>query len=262
MLKRIKILFFFLFFVITALYGSGSYSVALVDMGMDYTERDANGIFLDNEKSKKILGSELKYDFFTFCSQAICTNLGIRFLGMSGYSDYKGSYLTSNHPVTSLSSNTIYDLSADYTLIHAMSSFEFLYGLGFGYHFWYRELSSIQNEVYSWFYITPIVGINVNLTSNFKIGMHLKYKYGINPTMQANSIDDTFYLGGENSLECIIPLRYSINKTIDIFTDLVFLKQSIKRSNYILNKAYDAPIYEPSSTDYQQYIKIGATIKY
>ncbi len=257
-----KLLFFSLFFTVTVVYGSSSYSVALVDMGMDYTERGEGGIFLDSEKSKNILGSELRYDFSTSCVQGICANLGIRFLGMSGNSDYKGSYLQNNQSVNSRSSNTIYDLSADYTLIQPVSSFEFLYGLGFGYHFWYRELSSIQNEIYSWFYVTPIIGINVNLTNNFKIGMRFKYKYGINPTMQANSIDDTFRLGGENSLECIIPLRYSINKKIDIFTDFVFSKQSIERSNYILNKAYDAPLYEPASTDYQQYVKIGMTINY
>ncbi len=234
-------------------------------MGMDYTERDANGVFLDSEKSKNILGSELRYDFSTSCEQGICANLGIRFLGLSGYSDYKGAYLTNNQPVTSLSANTIYDLSADYTIRQPVSSFEFVYGVGFGYHFWYRELSSIQNEVYSWFYVTPIVGINVNLTNNFKIGMHVKYKYGINPTMQANSIDGTFRLGGENSLECIIPLRYSINKTVDIFTDFVFSKQNIARSNYLsgyIDGTYYTTIHEPASIDYQQYIKIGATIKY
>ena len=234
-------------------------------MGMDYTERDANGVFLDSEKSKNILGSELRYDFSTSCEQGICANLGIRFLGISGYSDYKGAYLTNNQLVTSLSANTIYDLSADYTIRQPVSSFEFVYGVGFGYHFWYRELSSIQNEVYSWFYVTPIVGINVNLTNNFKIGMHVKYKYGINPTMQANSIDGTFRLGGENSLECIIPLRYSINKTVDIFTDFVFSKQNIERSNYLsgyIDGTYYTTIHEPASTDYQQYIKIGATIKY
>ena len=258
-----KLLVIVLLFAITALYGSNSYSVALVNMGMNYTERDDSGNFLDSEKANSILGYELRYDFDTGCNSDICSNLELRFLGLNGKSDYKGFYLVSHEPTPpTTTSNTIYDMSMDYSYIKPFSIFELLYGVGFGYHFWYRELSSIQNETYSWFYITPIVGMNVNLIHNLQLGIHLKYKYGIDPTMEANLINGSFYLGGADTLECTIPMRYTINKKVDVFIDFVVLKQSIEKSNYLIDRNYNSPVYEPSSTDYQQYIKIGATIKY
>ncbi|WP_304545466.1 hypothetical protein [Sulfurimonas microaerophilic] len=243
--------------------GSGSYSISLVNMEMDYREYDENGLILDSEQSNAILGFELGYDLDLSCSAYGCSNLGFRFSGITGRSDYVGSYIDSGLPYGSLQSTTfniLYDLSVDYTLKKEFSAIDLIYGAGVGYHAWYRELSSTQNELYSWFYVTPVVGISKEVIDNFNIGLIAKYKYGIAPTMIANTISDEFKLGSANTFELSIPVEYSYTDEVNFCIEYVYSRQVIDKSNEITVGTYR--YWEPDSTTNDKYIKIGAIIKY
>lgn len=257
-MKKVVLILSFLSMLV---YGEGSYSVALSKMGMDYTEYDEQGNFLDSETSNQLLGFELDYRF----SLSEKSLIDFKFSGYSGDTEYEGSYLFSGTPLTSTTFNILYDLSVDYIGYKQFSNLTVLYGAGIGYHVWYRELSSTQNELYSWWYITPLVGVKTYLARSLSLGANLKYKYGLNPIMQANFIDEDFILGDANSVEISVPVVYALDKQIDIFAEYVYLKQTIGKSNYIsatVDNVYSDTWHEPASTDHQNYIKIGATIKY
>lgn len=246
-----------------SLYAGGSYSIALVNMNMDYREYNDNGVILDSEKADSILGFELGYGFDLECNDDGCPNLELKALVLNGDTDYVGSYLGSGQPygsVKSTTSNLLYDISLDWTQTDKVHGFGVKYGVGLGYHSWYRELSSTQNELYHWFYITPVLGLSKEITANLNIATLLKYKYGMSPKMKANTIADEFRLGRADTFEVNVPITYSYTEQIDFFAAYIYSRQTIKKSNYIQQGSY---IYwEPDSTTNDNYLKIGATFRY
>ncbi|QOP41945.1 hypothetical protein [Sulfurimonas marina] len=245
--------------------GNGTFSISLVNMELDYTETDVYGNFADSENSNSILGFELGYGLDLSCSNYGCSNLEFNFSGLTGNSNYDGFKIKTGEPYQGTTFNILYDFSVDYTMKKEFSAIDLIYGAGAGYHAWYRELSSIQNELYSWFYITPIVGVSKELIDNFNIGVIAKYKYGIAPTMIANSISDEFKLGSANTFELSIPVEYSYTDEVNFFIEYIYSRQVIKRSNFLsgyIDGDYYENIYEPDSRTNDKYIKIGASIKY
>ncbi|MFT7860830.1 MAG: hypothetical protein ABXS93_07820 [Sulfurimonas sp.] len=218
---------------------------------------------MDSEKKDSIAGFELGYGMNFDCTEDGCPELQFKIMAFDGKTDYVGSYIGSGQPygsVKSTTKNTLYDVSLDMIQNVENKGVDIIYGVGIGFHSWYRELSSYQNELYSWFYITPIIGVSKEISDGFNVGTSLKYKYAIDPKMVANTIDEDFELGGVNTFEVSVPLTYSINEEIDVFAAYTYAQQKIKKSDYVLQGAY--LYYEPKSTDNQQYVKVGVTFNY
>lgn len=249
-----------LFLVGSSLYaGGGSYSLAMINMMMHYTEYDDANVVLDSEKKDSLIGFELGYGMSLDCTEDGCPELQFKVAAYDGKTDYVGAYIGSGQPYGSVQSttrNTIYDVSLDMIQNVAKDDLDFVYGVGIGFHSWYRELSAYQNELYSWFYITPIVGVSKEIVSGLSVGTSLKYKYAIDPKMVANTISGDFELGGVNTFEVSVPVTYALNDEIEMFAAYTYAQQKIKKSNIV--QGY----YEPKSTDDQQYIKVGIEFKY
>lgn len=254
-----------LIFVCGVAQAGGSYSIALAGMGMHYTETDMQGNFADSEKSKSLLGFEANYAIDLNCNSIGCPTLQAAFSAYSGETDYEGSYFESGEPITSTTFNILYDL--DFGVIQKTdgSFLDLHYGLGIGYHAWYRELSSTQNELYYWWYIAPELGISKTFGENFSIGLSMKYKYALLAEMLANDLDEPFTLGDTGTIELTLPLKYQLTKKVALFSEWTYAKQKIGRSDFqngtIGGKYYEG-IYEPDSVDYQNYLKLGVTISY
>lgn len=252
-----------MFCLANSLYAGNTYSLSLVNMEMDYREYNDNGQILDSEQSSSILGFELGYGIDIESSEDRTSNVEFKALVLHGDTDYIGSYLGSGQPygsVKSTTSNLLYDLSLDWTQKDLLKGFGITYGMGVGYHSWYRELSSTQNELYHWFYITPIFGLSAEISEKLNIVALLKYKIGMSPKMEANTIAGEFRLGSADTFEINVPITYSYDEQIDLFATYVYSRQTIKKSNYIQQGSY---IYwEPDSTTNDNYLKIGVSFKY
>jgi len=241
----------------------GSYSLALVDMGIDYKEYGKDGTLLDSERSNTTFGFEVGYEFFLYNTDAQDSSLKFLFSMYDGTTEYVGSYLDdpngSYGDVHSTTQNTLYDLSVEYSNIHTMKQFDFMYGLGLGYHAWSRQLSALQEELYSWFYVAPLVGVGKNF-GQWSLGAVVRYKYGINPTMTANDISEDFKLSKQDTLEVDIPISYAYSEDINFLAEFIYARQQIGASNVV----YDGGngYCEPDSTDHQTYLKIGLKFKY
>ena len=265
-MKGMKFLrIFILFFFVTNLMASGSYSFSLINMQMDYREFDANGNILDSEKANSIFGWEIGYTFNLNCDLKRYSSIVLKASEFSGYANYEGSELISGNPTVSSTYENVYDISLAYLEKRKLENFGILYGLEGGYHSWYRELSSNQNELYYWFYAAPTIGISKEIYKNFDIKLLLKYKYALNPKMKANSFSDDFKLGTTSTIELSIPFIYKYNNQVNIFTEYVISQQNIAKSNFVsgyIDGKYYNTIYEPDSTANNQYIKFGFTFKY
>lgn len=242
-----------------------TYSLSLIGMSMDYNEYDPQDVLLDSETSNTndILGYEmsLAYMFHTHTDNR--DEIGIDIMQLSGQSVYKGSSLGSSDPYGSLVSttqNSFVDTSVKYKHTYLYKRYLSLsYGIGFGYHSWDRKLSSTQEELYEWFSLRPMLGASVNY-NNIDVGMHLEYQYGFNATMQSSNPALDFTLGGADVFEVTFPIGYHYGDDIEFFIKTTFSKQTIKKSNYVMygGNTY----YEPDSTSYDSYIKVGAAFKF
>jgi hypothetical protein len=240
-----------------------TYSIAFVNLDMDYREYDEYGQIFDSEQSDSLKGAELSYERDLECDEQSCSKVKLSFLGIQGDTDYIGAYLGSGLPYGSLRSTTknkIYDLNIEGSKVLNFEVANIVYGIGLGYHSWYRELSSYQNERYTWFYVAPIIGVSKDIIKGLNIAASIQYKYGLRPKMVANAITNEFKLGGVNTLQINIPVRYELNEYIDIFTEYVYVNQKIKKSDLVLQSGYF--FYEPKSTDNQNYLKVGISFKY
>ncbi|MDH4944557.1 hypothetical protein [Sulfurimonas sp. C5] len=250
-------------FLASSLYAGNTYSAAFVNMDMDYREYDDNGQILDSEQSNSVTGFELGFGMDLECDDDGCPNLDFKALVLKGNTDYTGAYIGSGLPygsVKSTTSNLIYDLSLDYTQTDKVNGFGVTYGLGLGYHSWYRELSSLQNERYYWFYITPVLGFSTEITKNLKIATQFKYKYALRPKMKANLISEEFKLGKTDTIEVTIPVTYSYSEQTEFFVAYTYSKQTIKKSDLVPQGGY--LYYEPKSKTNDNYFKVGISFKY
>ncbi len=252
-------------FLSVHLFAQESISVALANMSMNYTESDDSGNFLDSEKSNGLSGFEVSYTNERPSMIEKREKIVFNFSSFSGQTDYDGFYISTGEAVQSKTFNRMYDVGCDYTQGVYVDIFDLRYGVGAGYHQWYRELSVYQNETYYWFYLTPIIEVSSKISDVLQIGISGKYKYTINPIMEANTIDEQFKLGYTDSLELSVQLDYSINENIELFAQGTTLRQKIGKSNYVsgyIDGVYYTTIHEPKSTDYRNYIKVGVRYKY
>jgi len=240
------------------------YEINFIGMKMDYKEYGQSGRLLDSETSSfsDIAGSEFIYRYFLDESSFI----DLDFLGVSGNSDYTGSYIGSNlgyGSVVSSTANTIYDAALAYNKLNTTSfeNIQVLGALGIGYRFWERQLSSTQIETYTWYSLRARVGVVYAMNKRFTFSVLGEYQYGINPTMTATGFSSDFELGSANIVQISIPLRYKISERIDIDCVYVFSRQDIQESNRIYDNSGTA-YYEPDSTAYNQYLKVGIIFKY
>jgi hypothetical protein len=234
-----------------------TYSLALVGMSMDYKEYNPD--LKDSEASSftDIAGFEMSYGYKLSDESKI--NASIMYV--SGYSDYIGSELVSGKPVTSRTVNDVVDFALDYTCYRDINyGFTLDYGVGIGYRYWQRQLSSTQTEIYDWFSIRPKIGVEKEIGEAFTIKTAIEYQYGIKPNMYASNLGADFTLGSADILKGNLRFIYSYSTKMDIFIDASLEKQTIGKSNIIASGGKN--YFEPDSTAYNQYLKFGVTFKY
>ena len=237
-------------------------SVSLVSMGMDYREYDQNGNILDSEVSSYLdlggvevsLGYTIEEDL-SFSSEIIF-NLMI----LAGDTTYKGSYIGSGlgyGSVVNTTLNTIIDRDISYKQSRLFNNeIEISYGVGLGYRYWERVLSKSQVEEYTWYSIRPMLGISTINKDKLNLGMFIEYQYGFDAKMTASDLQLEFNLGGADILEVSFPVSYNYSEGVDFFFEATIQKQMIKESN--VNSGY----YEPQSTAYNSYLKLGIEYKF
>lgn len=267
-IKQCLVLGFFM--VAETLFASPSVtnSIALVGKNMDYREYNKAGVLVDSEESdfSEMSGAQINFGFLFDKEKNSYSQIDINFLGLGGNTKYRGSFLDNNLPYGSLTNSTtnyIMDVEMSYKNYHRLNDvLEVNYGLGLGYYLWERTLSSSQVELYDWFYLKPALGVTFEITKNLNLGVHLAYKYAINPTMNATNPSLDFTLGGVNTFEASLPLTYAFSDTFDIFLAYEFQQQEIKASDAKYYAQTDKYYYEPDSTSKNQFIKLGMTFKY
>ena len=245
------------------------YSIALVGMSMDYKEYDSSKTLLDSENSSlgKIAGYDMSFGYLFNKTNFSIDEAAMNVSMLRGKSDYVGAVLGSGNPygsVKATTTNRFIDTSFSYKHTERYQNyFNFSYGLGVGYHAWYRELSSIQSELYEWYSLRPLIGITYAI-DKFSFGLYGEYQYGFHTTMTSSNPSIKVQLGGADVLEVGFPLRYNYSKDLEFFTQYVLTKQNIKESNHVNTTLNGSAVtaWEPDSTSYQNYLKIGATFKF
>jgi len=239
--------------------------VSFVSMSMDYKEYDNSGEIVDSEESSynDITGVDigLKYEFDN--SLKGYSQVDYNFMILGGKSTYKGSYLNSGlsyGSVVSHTENIIIDTSIAYRYNVIFNLLKFSYGLGIGYHYWDRTLSSTQQEIYTWYSIRPVLGLSYSFNENIVLSVDVEYQYGFNTLMSSTNPKLDFVLGGANIFEVSIPVVYRYNDEVDLFFEMVFQNQTIAKSGveYDGNDGY----YEPDSRAYNNYMKLGVAFKF
>jgi len=260
-----------------------SLSAALVGMSMDYreygvTDNSGYGVYdapksmdtiLDSEKSTLdgIVGGDFSFAYCEVLESQNYMILSINMMIVGGETEYLGSYIGSTGGYGSVANTTkdiITDTSIEYSYTQVFDSkIELSYGVGLGYRLWRRELSSSQVEDYAWYSIRPMLGIGYSF-SKFSIGSRIEYQYAISPKMtllqNSQHSDISVNLGAANILQVAIPFKYELDDTIDLFVEYTYENQIIDKSDRAtLNNSY---IWEPRSEANNQYLKIGATLKF
>ena len=245
-----------------------STSISFVAMSMDYREYNATGNILDSEESSfnDLLGVEIEVKYLLSSSSSNYTELESTLMILSGYTDYVGSLR--NDPSCSTygcyESRTVnylvdFDLGLKQTY-RVTDKLELNYGIGLGYRFWERALSSSQVEDYIWYSLRTSLGMSYQLTKKLKLGTEFEYQYGFSETMYASDVGREFDLASANILQFSIPLVYSYNDKIDFVLEYIYTKQTIKESNHIVIGLFE--YWEPASTAKNQYIKVGVDFKF
>ena len=245
--------------------GNMKYSLAFVGMSMDYKEYDPSNTLLDSENSSlgKITGYDMSLGYLFNRKDSSIDEAAMNVSMLNGKSDYVGSILGgggSYGSVINTTTNRFIDASLSYKHTKRYQDFlDLSYGLGMGYHSWYRELSSSQSELYEWYSLRPMVGATI-VMDKFSFGISGEYQYGFNATMHSSNPSANFKLGGADVVAIGFPLRYSYSKSLEFYTQYTLSKQSIKKSDNV--QSGGTTYYEPDSTGYQNYLKIGATFKF
>ena len=255
---------FVLIFVSGILNASSSLSISLVNLSMNYTERDDVNILSNTERSVFIPGLELQYAIPLSPLSNLEQDLSFKTSLFKGETEYDGYYL-SGEPTYQTTLNILFDISGEYKQRISFNNTSLFYGAGIGYHSWYRELSGTQNELYSWYYASMMLGVSQQISQEATLKPFFVYKHGLNPEMKANDFSEAFELGGQNTIEMHLPIDIIINEdTVFNFT-YVFALQTIEKSKYYsgtVGTISSDTWHEPKSKDYQNYLKFGMTFKY
>ena len=240
-------------------------SVSFVGMSMDYTEYDLNGKFLDSEESSylDVTGVEIGIGYTLSQDISSSSEVKFNFMILGGETKYKGFYIATGLPASSVTQNTIIDTDISYQRSNRFNNgIELCYGIGLGYREWERALSASQVEVYSWYSLRPMIGVNTNITDVLNIGLLVEYQYGFETKMSESSLNHTFTLGGADILEISLPFSYEYNKDLDLFFEATFQKQMITKSDRLYTGNGNEYWYEPESTAYNSYLKIGVAYSF
>jgi len=239
--------------------------ISFVGMNMDYKEYDNSGKLIDSEKSSyaEMVGFETLLEYRFDKSKKSYSQIDCDLMLLGGETTYKGSYLNSTLPYGSVVSDTkniVIDVSMSYKHTTVLNMSKFTYGLGIGYHYWDRILSSTQTEIYTWYSVRPMIGFGYMFQKDLSLAVNVEYQYGFNTLMSATNPNLDFVLGGVNTLNLSIPIIYKYDKNLDVFFEAVFQTQTIQKSGV----EYDGTsgYYEPDSTSYNNYIKLGIAFKF
>jgi len=110
--------------------------------------------------------------------------------------------------------------------------------------------------------IRPMIGINTKIQDRLKLGLLIEYQYGFETKMSESSLNHTFTLGGADILEISFPISYEYNKDLDLFFEVTFQQQMITKSNRLYTGNGNGYWYEPESTAYTSYLKLGVTYSF
>ncbi|MEN8303038.1 MAG: hypothetical protein ABFQ64_03070 [Campylobacterota bacterium] len=271
-MRQIKLfLYLCIFFIFTATNtfakeGAFTSSVSFVGMSMDYREYDLSGELLDSEESSylDLAGIEISLGYTISEDSSSSSDIKFNLMSLGGKTRYIGSYIGSGQPygsVVSTTQNTIIDLDVSYQHSEILkNNFKLYYGLALGYREWERALSASQIEVYSWFSIRPIVGVSATIKEKFNLGISLEYQHGFDTKMTLLNPRIEFTLGGADIFEVSVPLSYKYKDNIELFLEATLQKQIIIESDvkYIGADGY----YEPESTAYNSYLKLGVAYRF
>jgi hypothetical protein len=261
-----KILFYILsLFVITNIFAKDTNftgSVSIVGMSMDYKEYSRSGKLLDSEDTSydDITGVEVGLGYLFAKENFSYSKIKFDFMILGGDSKYKGSYLSSGlnyGSVVSTTKNMIIDTDISYIYTQLFeNNFRLNYGLGLGYRWWERSLSALQVETYKWYSLRPMLGMGMTFKNKIDLALNIEYQYGFDTIMSASDMNTDFTLGGADIWEISIPVSYKFSKKLMFCFETVFTKQDIKSSNV------KSGFYEPRSTAYNNYLKLGMIYKY
>lgn len=238
-------------------------SVSLVGMSMDYSEYLSSGELFDTEKSdfSGIVGVELGLTKILPTESRNYAQVGISYMSLAGETQYIGGIIGSGLGYGSYLSGTldnIIDTEIEYVYTSILENdFEISYGIGAGYREWRRELSATQIEIYSWYSLRPKIALTYKY-NDFSVAACLEYQYGLNPEMSFD-IPGTYAvltLGAANITKLTLPLKYKYSNKINLFSEYVYEKQIIEKSNVVEGWL------EPRSEAYNQYLKFGAEFKF
>lgn len=101
-----------------------------------------------------------------------------------------------------------------------------------------------------------MVGVGITLKEKLYLGVFVEYQYGFDTKMTSSNPNLDFTLGGADIWEFSIPITYDYSQNIDFFFEATFQKQTIIESD--VNSGY----YEPESTAYNDYLKLGFEVKF
>ncbi|MEA3370743.1 MAG: hypothetical protein U9Q40_05330 [Campylobacterota bacterium] len=245
-------------------------SVSFVGMSMDYREYDKSGELLDTETSNywDTGGVEVNFAYIIDQGESSHSTISYNFMMLTGNTVYRGSLRDSDEGFGSYigsTLNTITDKDISYKQSKMISSdYELSYGIGLGYRYWERVLSMRQIEIYTWYSIRPMIGISTLRKDGLSFGAFLEYQYGFDTKMSASEpeLNHTFTLGGADILEVTIPVKYNYKEDVAFVFEAVFQKQMIEESDRLYTLSGDAYYYEPDSTAYNSYLKMGIELNF
>lgn len=236
---------------------------------MNYTETQ-NGSTLDTEKSNlfgkiggfNIDGSVKIANNFLY---ADTTKLMVNYEYVSGNSNYVGSLLGSSSGYGSYTSSTANTIQRGQILLSQVNNTTYgnaMLNFGAGKRVWNRNLSSIQQEEYSWNYLIAGLGFDFNFGSSFTLGAIGYYQKALSPKMQYNSntFNTNFNLGSTYGYRIEVPASLKITQYLSLVGSWSLDNWTINQSNTV---TYNGASYlEPKSTTNNQSLSLGLALNF
>ncbi len=250
----------FLLLVASAVWAQNTVELFVVGKSMDYREYDIQGVLLDSEESDygDITGVEAALTHSFAHQRGFYAKVELRLSRLYGQSVYKGSVLGSGDPygsVVSVTDNTVTQGALMLKGVYLLSqSVNLKAGIGIGKYEWERTLSSIQNEIYTWYPLELLAGGSFRFeeADAFDFDGELFYKRGLSPVMSATNIPEEFKLGGVECYGFRLHLLYKLESRLHLVLGYEYEYQKIKRSNVVAGG-----YYEPDSEDSRSTLKAG-----
>ncbi len=224
----------------------------------DYTERDNSDAILDTEESNflDINGLYVDFDYklenYQTEDSDVLYYLNLKADYTGGDTDYTGSLLEPTAECTgypclkSTTYNEFFNLEVNLKRKTQYNNKSTYLSAGLGYYQWYRELSSIQEETYYWFYAVIGIGGDITIYKDWLLGLDLSAQLAFDPKMDAdfsettstNSLNETYSLGTVYTYKIAVPLTIPINDQFNFTTKLEYEFSSYGKSNTITTQDY------------------------